>query len=60
MSGQFAKYLDDPYAKQIDRHPIEAEHEVVLIGGGFGGLQAGARRDRSRDSSLETDWLVGR
>ena len=46
VSGQFAKYLDDPYAKQIDRHPIEAEHEVVLIGGGFGGLQAGARRER--------------
>ena len=43
VTGQFAKYLDDPYVERIDRDPIEAEHEVVLIGGGFGGLQAGAR-----------------
>ena len=43
VSGEFAKYLDDPYAEQIDRDPIEAEREVALIGGGFGGLQAGAR-----------------
>ena len=43
VTGQFAKYRDDPYVARIDRDPIEAEHEVVLIGGGFGGLQAGAR-----------------
>tara|TARA_Y100001934_G_scaffold23357_2_gene26079 strand:+ start:2510 stop:4270 length:1761 start_codon:yes stop_codon:yes gene_type:complete len=43
VTGQFAKYLDDPYLERIDRDPIEAEHEVVLIGGGFGGLVAGAR-----------------
>ena len=55
VSGQFAKYLDDPHAEQIDREPIEAEHEVVLIGGGFGGLQAGARL---REAGVEDMCLI--
>ena len=42
--GDFASYLDDPYANQaIEREPLTDEVEVLVIGGGFGGLQAGAR-----------------
>lgn len=44
MTGAYAKYLEDPYvAEEIVREPVTDEVDVVLIGGGFGGLQAGAR-----------------
>ena len=44
MTGEYAKYLEDPYvAERIEREPVTDEVDVVLIGGGFGGLQAGAR-----------------
>jgi len=42
--GDFSRYIDDPYiGEEIDREPVSAEVDVLLIGGGFGGLQAGAR-----------------
>ncbi len=44
MTGEYAKYLEDPYiTEKIERKPVTDEVDVVLIGGGFGGLQAGAR-----------------
>jgi cation diffusion facilitator CzcD-associated flavoprotein CzcO len=44
VAGDFAGYVDDPYVEQaIEREAIEQDVDVVLIGGGFGGLQAGAR-----------------
>ncbi len=43
MSGRFAHYLDDPYVEPIDRKPLTDTVEVAIIGGGFGGLLAGAR-----------------
>ena len=44
MTGAYAKYLEDPYVtKRIERAAVTDEVDVVLIGGGFGGLQAGAR-----------------
>jgi len=44
VAGEFAHFVDDPYVDAgFDREPIAAEHDVVVIGGGFGGLQAGAR-----------------
>jgi cyclohexanone monooxygenase len=42
--GRFAHYLDDPYADpNFSREPIAEETEVVILGGGFGGLLAAAR-----------------
>ena len=42
--GDFAHYLDDPYvAPGFTREPLTDEVEVVVIGGGFGGLLAAAR-----------------
>ena len=36
---QFSHYLDDPYVEtRVEREPLTDEVEVVLIGGGFGGL----------------------
>src|SRR5215472_3997602 len=44
MKGEFAHYLDDPYVAQgFSRAPLTDDTEVVVIGGGFGGLLAGAR-----------------
>lgn len=44
MTGEFARYLEDPYVDApVEREPVTQEVDVVLIGGGFGGLQAGAR-----------------
>ncbi|MDO9459713.1 MAG: NAD(P)/FAD-dependent oxidoreductase [Alphaproteobacteria bacterium] len=42
-SGQFAHFIDDPYVEPITREPLFDDVEVVVIGGGFGGLLAGAR-----------------
>ena len=42
--GQFAHFLDDPYPdEKIERKALQHDVDVVVIGGGFGGLQAGAR-----------------
>ena len=44
ISGEFARYLDDPYvAPGLTRAPLTDEVDVVVIGGGFGGLLCGAR-----------------
>ena len=43
MAGDYAHYLEDPYVAPIEREPLTDEVDVVIIGGGFGGLLAGAR-----------------
>ena len=44
VAGEFAHYLDDPYvAPGFTREPLSDEVDVVVVGGGFGGLLAGAR-----------------
>ncbi len=41
--GQFARYLHDPYVAPVERGPLHDDVDVAVIGGGFGGLLAGAR-----------------
>ena len=44
IKGDFARYLEDPYVEPgFSRAPHFDETEVIVIGGGFGGLLAGAR-----------------
>ncbi|HBD11766.1 MAG TPA: monooxygenase [Porticoccaceae bacterium] len=44
VTGDFSKYVDDPYIEdEIAREPLTDEVEVIIVGGGFGGLLAGAR-----------------
>ena len=44
IKGEFAHFLEDPYVEPgFTREPLFDEVEVVIIGGGFGGLMAGAR-----------------
>jgi cyclohexanone monooxygenase len=43
VTGKFAHFVDDPYVERFEREPLTDEIDVVIIGGGFGGLLAGAR-----------------
>jgi len=43
VKDDFSRYLDDPYVAPIKRDPVSDEVDVLVIGGGFGGLLAGAR-----------------
>ncbi len=44
VTAEFSHYVDDPYVEQpIERAPLFDTVEIAIIGGGFGGLLAGAR-----------------
>ena len=48
MTGDFTHYVDDPHiGKKIEREPLTDEMDVIVIGGGFGGLITGARLKES-------------
>src|SRR3569832_2150181 len=55
MKGQFAHYLEAPYVAPIKRAPLTDEVGVVVIGGGCGGLLAGARL---REAGIEDIRLI--
>jgi cation diffusion facilitator CzcD-associated flavoprotein CzcO len=41
--GEYAHFAADPYAGRIERAPLTDEVDAVIVGGGIGGLLAGAR-----------------
>jgi cyclohexanone monooxygenase len=43
VAGSLARYHDDPYVQPVDRAPLADEVDVLVLGGGFGGLLLGAR-----------------
>ncbi|AQW47547.1 flavin-containing monooxygenase [Streptomyces violaceusniger] len=44
IAGDFDSYAQDPYVEpEFTREPLHDRVEVLIIGGGFGGLLAGAR-----------------
>jgi cyclohexanone monooxygenase len=43
VAGDFSTYVDDPYVARVDREPLVDHTEVIIIGGGFGGLLMGGR-----------------
>ncbi|MFT3804217.1 MAG: NAD(P)/FAD-dependent oxidoreductase [Burkholderiaceae bacterium] len=48
IEGRFAHFLDDPYADpDFTRDPISAHVEVLIVGGGFGGLLSAARLEQA-------------
>ena len=51
--GQFAHMVDDPYVQPgFEREPLTDDVDVVIVGGGFGGLLAGARLREAGVESL--------
>ena len=53
--SDFAEYLHDPYMDSVTREPLFDEVEVAVIGGGFGGLLAGARL---REAGIEDIRMI--
>ena len=51
----FGHYQDDPYTPLVEREPVLRDAEVVIIGGGFAGLTAGARL---RDVGVEDITII--
>ncbi|RJF92354.1 flavin-containing monooxygenase [Noviherbaspirillum saxi] len=46
--GELANYLEDPFIdRELERNPITRDVDVLVIGGGFGGLMAAARLHES-------------
>ena len=44
ISGVYKHFLDDPYSDAtVEREPLTDQVEVLIVGGGFGGLLTGAR-----------------
>ncbi|MEU8890847.1 NAD(P)/FAD-dependent oxidoreductase [Streptomyces sp. NPDC048442] len=53
VAGRFGYYDEDPYtAAPSSREPLHDRVEVVVVGGGFGGLLAGARLRRAGVESI--------
>ena len=43
VTGDYSSFVDDPYIEEaIEREPLTDETDVIVVGGGFGGLLAGA------------------
>jgi cyclohexanone monooxygenase len=56
VKGAFAHFVDDPYVEPgFTRAPLTDEVEVVVIGGGFGGLLAAARL---REAGIEDARII--
>jgi cyclohexanone monooxygenase len=43
LTGEYARYLTDPYTPLAERPPLTDHRTVICVGGGFAGLAAGAR-----------------
>ena len=52
VEGEFSHFVQDPYVEGLERDPLADEVDVIIIGGGFGGLLAGARLREAGVKSL--------
>ena len=56
ITGDFSNYLDDPYVEEVvDRKPLHDEMDIIIVGGGFGGLITGAR---FREAGIENIRII--
>jgi cyclohexanone monooxygenase len=56
VKGDFAHFIEDPYVEPgFERASLTDEVDVVVIGGGFGGLLAGARL---REAGVESIRMI--
>ncbi|KDA05338.1 monooxygenase [Microbacterium sp. CH12i] len=42
-TGRFSSYSEDPWTEEKEREPLRDHTQVIVVGGGFGGLLQGAR-----------------
>ena len=54
-TGAHARYLEDPYVPPLTREAVSLDLDVLVIGGGFGGLLAAARL---REAGIENLRLI--
>jgi len=60
VKGDFSRYVDDPYVEPgFTRAPLNDEVDVIIIGGGFGGLLAGARLRQAGVQSIRVIEKAG-
>ncbi|MCC7365119.1 MAG: NAD(P)/FAD-dependent oxidoreductase [Dehalococcoidia bacterium] len=52
VTGQFGHYIEDPYVERVEREPKRDHVEVLVIGGGHGGLLIGAKLRKAGVESL--------
>jgi len=58
IKGEFAELAEDPYVEPgFSREPLFDDFEVIIIGGGFGGLLAAARL---RDAGVKNLRMIDR
>ena len=58
VKGEFSYFVEDPYIDEaINREAIKEDIEVVIIGGGFGGMLAGARLREQGIDDFKESWL---
>jgi len=56
VAGDFTHYIDDPYIDHaIEREPLDDTVDVIIVGGGFGGLITGARL---REAGVKTIRII--
>ena len=55
ITDHYAHFEDDPYTPVVEREPVLRDAEIVIIGGGFAGLTAGARL---RDVGVEDITII--
>jgi len=56
VKGELAHYVDDPYVEApLERAPLFDEVDVLIVGGGFAGLMAGARL---REAGIEKIRII--
>ena len=55
VENEFSHFVEDPYVGAADREPLHDEVDVIIIGGGFGGLLAGARL---REAGVESMRVI--
>ena len=55
MRADFAEMLEDPYSEVAQREPVTDDVDVLVVGGGFGGLMTAAR---VREAGVERVRIV--
>ncbi|CAJ1586886.1 NAD(P)/FAD-dependent oxidoreductase [[Mycobacterium] wendilense] len=60
LEGDFADFYEvDPYTTRVERDPITEDVEVVILGGGFAGLLAGAHLKKAGVEGIRVIEMAG-